>query len=153
MFSYKECSSAWLRTRAAALTLVVVRGPLRLTLLDEGSCALHQVRVLGVLVDREPGSERAKRAGEDVPVFVSSQDNAISVHGSAAQQRIFAAFVRMIDPASAPVAVSRPGVVQHPLPGMTEGYTEHFVGRRRELRALLPALREALADAAVKTKV
>jgi tetratricopeptide (TPR) repeat protein len=29
-----------------------------------------------------------------------------------------------------------------PLPGMTEGYAEHFVGRRREQQRLLPALRE-----------
>ncbi len=35
----------------------------------------------------------------------------------------------------------RPGVEQAALPGMTEGYAEHFVGRRRELQELLPALR------------
>jgi hypothetical protein len=36
----------------------------------------------------------------------------------------------------------RPSVVQQALPGMTEGYAEQFVGRRRELQRLLPALRE-----------
>jgi tetratricopeptide (TPR) repeat protein len=37
---------------------------------------------------------------------------------------------------------SRPTVVQQALPGMTEGYAEHFVGRRREQQRLLPALRQ-----------
>jgi tetratricopeptide (TPR) repeat protein len=35
----------------------------------------------------------------------------------------------------------RPMVVQEALPGMKEGYAEHFVGRRREQQRLLPALR------------
>jgi tetratricopeptide (TPR) repeat protein len=36
---------------------------------------------------------------------------------------------------------SRPNMVVEALPGMKEGYTEHFVGRRREQQRLLPALR------------
>ena len=36
---------------------------------------------------------------------------------------------------------SRPAIVQDALPGMKEGYAEHFVGRRREQQRLLPALR------------
>jgi len=36
----------------------------------------------------------------------------------------------------------RETVVQQPLPGMTEGYAESFVGRRREQQRLLPALRD-----------
>ena len=35
----------------------------------------------------------------------------------------------------------RPNVVQQPLPGMSEGYAEYFVGRRREQQRFLPALR------------
>ena len=35
----------------------------------------------------------------------------------------------------------RPSLVQQPLPGMVEGYTPHFIGRRRELQRLLPGLR------------
>lgn len=41
--------------------------------------------------------------------------------------------------AAPPLSRSRP---LEPLPGMTEGYAEHFVGRRRELQRLLPALTE-----------
>ena len=36
---------------------------------------------------------------------------------------------------------ARPPMVQEALPGMKEGYAEHFVGRRREQQRLLPALR------------
>ncbi len=36
---------------------------------------------------------------------------------------------------------ARPAMVQEALPGMKEGYAEHFVGRRREQQRLLPALR------------
>jgi tetratricopeptide (TPR) repeat protein len=46
------------------------------------------------------------------------------------------------DPQRAPVPPPRASVVQHPLEGMSEGYAEHFVGRRREIQRLLPALRE-----------
>jgi len=37
---------------------------------------------------------------------------------------------------------SRPTIVQDALPGMKEGYAEHFVGRRREQQRLLPALQK-----------
>ena len=46
------------------------------------------------------------------------------------------------DPQRPHVPLTRPSVVQQPLPGMTEGYAAHFVGRRRELQRLLPALRD-----------
>jgi len=46
------------------------------------------------------------------------------------------------DPQRKPVPPLRPSVVQQPLEGIQEGYTDHFVGRRRELQRLLPALRE-----------
>ena len=36
---------------------------------------------------------------------------------------------------------SRPLIFQDALPGMKEGYAEHFVGRKREQQRLLPALR------------
>lgn len=36
----------------------------------------------------------------------------------------------------------RPNLRLQPLPGMVEGYAEHFVGRRREIQRLLPALRD-----------
>jgi len=36
---------------------------------------------------------------------------------------------------------SRPTIIQEALPGMKEGYAEHFVGLRREQQRLLPALR------------
>ncbi|MBV9790132.1 MAG: tetratricopeptide repeat protein [Chloroflexi bacterium] len=48
----------------------------------------------------------------------------------------------IFDPEAAPVQPPRPQVVLRSLPGMTEGYAEHFVGRRRELQRLLPDLRE-----------
>jgi hypothetical protein len=37
---------------------------------------------------------------------------------------------------------ARSTIVQQPLPGMKEGYAEHFVGRRREQQRLIPALRD-----------
>src|ERR1043166_2949014 len=40
---------------------------------------------------------------------------------------------------------------QLPLPGMKEGYAEHFVGRRRELQRLLPALREGALQVVLLT--
>lgn len=46
------------------------------------------------------------------------------------------------DPNRPPERPMRPSVVQQPLPGMTEGYAEDFVNRRRELQRVLPALRE-----------
>jgi tetratricopeptide (TPR) repeat protein len=45
----------------------------------------------------------------------------------------------------------RAAVVQQPLPGMTEGYAQHFVGRRRELQRLLPALRSGKCQTALLT--
>ncbi len=41
--------------------------------------------------------------------------------------------------------------MQHPLPGMTEGYTEHFVGRRREIQRLLPLLRDGTRQVVILT--
>ena len=43
------------------------------------------------------------------------------------------------------------GAVQQPLPGMKEGYAEHFVGRRREIQRLLPALREGALQVVLLT--
>src|ERR1043166_3931332 len=40
---------------------------------------------------------------------------------------------------------------QLPLPGMKEGYAEHFVGRRREIQRLLPALREGALQVVLLT--
>lgn len=40
---------------------------------------------------------------------------------------------------------------QTPLEGATEGYTENFVGRRRDLQSLVPALREGTVKAVVMT--
>jgi len=37
-------------------------------------------------------------ARQDVPIVISRGDGSITVHGTAAQQRVFAAFVKMIDP-------------------------------------------------------
>jgi tetratricopeptide (TPR) repeat protein len=48
----------------------------------------------------------------------------------------------LFDPRSLPVPPLRKSMVQKPLPGMTEGYAKQFIGRRRELQELLPALRE-----------
>jgi tetratricopeptide (TPR) repeat protein len=45
----------------------------------------------------------------------------------------------------------RQGGVQQPLAGMVEGYAEHFVGRRRELQRLLPALRDGTLQTVVTT--
>jgi len=41
-----------------------------------------------------------------------------------------------------PAPPPRQAAPQRPLPGMTEGYAASFVGRRRELQRLLPALRD-----------
>ena len=46
---------------------------------------------------------------------------------------------------------ARPSLVLKPLPGMTEGYTPHFIGRRRELQRLLPGLRAGELQAVVLT--
>jgi tetratricopeptide (TPR) repeat protein len=55
------------------------------------------------------------------------------------------------DPSRAPALPARQGMVQQPLPGMTEGYAEQFVGRRREIQRLLPALREGKLQLALIT--
>jgi tetratricopeptide (TPR) repeat protein len=55
------------------------------------------------------------------------------------------------DPGRPSVPPLRPSVVQQPLPGMIEGYAEHFVGRRRELQRLLPSLREGKIQTVVIT--
>jgi len=46
---------------------------------------------------------------------------------------------------------SRPNMVVEALPGMKEGYTEHFVGRRREQQRLLPALKSGDIDVLIIT--
>ncbi|MBV9279851.1 MAG: CHAT domain-containing protein, partial [Chloroflexi bacterium] len=46
------------------------------------------------------------------------------------------------DMAHPAIVPRRTSMVQQALPGMTEGYTDYFVGRRREIQKLLPALRE-----------
>lgn len=48
----------------------------------------------------------------------------------------------IFDPDMQPVSKLRKGAVQSPLPGMTEGYAKPFIGRRREIQELLPALQE-----------
>ncbi len=55
---------------------------------------------------------------------------------SATSQRL------LFDPHSLPVPLLRKSMVQSPLPGMTEGYAKQFIGRRREMQELLPALCE-----------
>ncbi|VVB96564.1 Tetratricopeptide repeat protein [uncultured archaeon] len=55
---------------------------------------------------------------------------------SATSQRL------LFDPHSPHVSPLRKSMVQSPLPGMTEGYAKQFIGRRREIQELLPALRE-----------
>ena len=45
------------------------------------------------------------------------------------------------DPQRPPEVLTRQNMVLDALPGMKEGYAEHFVGRRREQQRLLPALR------------
>jgi tetratricopeptide (TPR) repeat protein len=49
--------------------------------------------------------------------------------------------VRVFDEKAPAERTARPTEVQRPLPGMVEGYTPHFIGRRRELQRLLPGLR------------
>jgi tetratricopeptide (TPR) repeat protein len=54
--------------------------------------------------------------------------------------------------ATAPAVLdSRPRLVQQALPGMVEGYAEHFVGRRRELQRLLPDLRSGRLQGVILT--
>jgi tetratricopeptide (TPR) repeat protein len=49
--------------------------------------------------------------------------------------------LRIFDPKKQPETINRRNEILEALPGMKEGYAEHFVGRRRELQQLLPALR------------
>ena len=46
---------------------------------------------------------------------------------------------------------SRPPAINKALPGMKEGYAEHFVGRRREQQRLLPALKSGDIDLLILT--
>jgi tetratricopeptide (TPR) repeat protein len=55
------------------------------------------------------------------------------------------------DPEKPPLSISRPRLALLPLPGMTRGSTEHFIGRRRELQRLLPGLREGRLQGVVLT--
>jgi tetratricopeptide (TPR) repeat protein len=55
------------------------------------------------------------------------------------------------DPQRPSVPPMRPSVVQQPLEGMSEGYTDNFVGRRREIQRLLPALREGTLHTLILT--
>ncbi len=64
---------------------------------------------------------------------------------SATSQRL------LFDPSMRPVTMQRKSMVQRPLPGMTEGYAKQFIGRRRELQELLPALREGSLQAVIIT--
>lgn len=57
------------------------------------------------------------------------------------------------DPQRSPVPPPRASVVQQPLEGMSEGYAEHFVGRRREIQRLLPALREGALHTLILTGI
>ncbi|MCH8960698.1 MAG: CHAT domain-containing protein [Bacteroidetes bacterium] len=52
------------------------------------------------------------------------------------------------DPKRPPEQPTHPVVKLRPLPGMTEGYAAHFVGRRRETQRLLPALRDGTLSGA-----
>lgn len=58
---------------------------------------------------------------------------------------------RLFDPAVGLVATVQEWEEQLPLPGMTEGYAEDFVDRRRDLQRLVSALREGTARAVVIT--
>jgi tetratricopeptide (TPR) repeat protein len=49
--------------------------------------------------------------------------------------------VQIFDPKKPPETLNRRNEILAALPGMKEGYAEHFVGRRREQQRLLPALR------------
>jgi tetratricopeptide (TPR) repeat protein len=57
----------------------------------------------------------------------------------------------LFDQQRPPVPPPTSSAPQLPLPGMKEGYTEHFVGRRREIQRLLPALREGALQVVLLT--
>jgi hypothetical protein len=54
----------------------------------------------------------------------------------------------LFDPSAEPVPPPREPVKVEPLPGMTEGFAAHFVGRRRAIQRVLPRL---LAPSDLKT--
>ncbi|HSD56844.1 MAG TPA: ATP-binding protein, partial [Methanotrichaceae archaeon] len=58
---------------------------------------------------------------------------------------------RLFDPGIGAVSPARKWEEQNPLPGMTEGYVEDFVDRRRDLQRLTSALREGTVRAVVVT--
>jgi tetratricopeptide (TPR) repeat protein len=58
---------------------------------------------------------------------------------------------RLFDPGIEAAIPARKREAQSPLLGMTEGYAEDFVDRRRDLQRLIPALREGTARAVVIT--
>jgi tetratricopeptide (TPR) repeat protein len=58
---------------------------------------------------------------------------------------------KVFDKTSKEVLPERPNVKQEALPGMLGGYTEHFVGRRREIQRLLPALRDGAIQSLILT--
>jgi tetratricopeptide (TPR) repeat protein len=66
------------------------------------------------------------------------------LYSSSLQSEVF-------DKASKEVLPERPNVKQEALPGMLGGYTEHFVGRRREIQRLLPALRDGAIQSLILT--
>jgi signal recognition particle GTPase len=49
--------------------------------------------------------------------------------------------IQIFDPNKPPEVLNRQNKILDALPGMKEGYAEHFVGRRREQQSLLPKLR------------
>lgn len=59
----------------------------------------------------------------------------------------------IFDAKSQPDPPPRASVIQRPLEGMTEGYAEHFVGRRREIQRLLPAMREGAIQTLILTGI
>ncbi len=58
---------------------------------------------------------------------------------------------RLFDPGIEGVVSDREWNEQSPLPGMTEGYAEDFVDRRKDLQRLISALREGTARAVIIT--
>lgn len=58
---------------------------------------------------------------------------------------------RLFDPGIQAVVSAREWEEQNPLPGMTEGFVEDFVDRRRDLQRLTSALREGTARAVIVT--
>ncbi|HPS91472.1 MAG TPA: tetratricopeptide repeat protein [Methanothrix sp.] len=59
--------------------------------------------------------------------------------------------IQIFDPKKPPETLNRRNEILAALPGMKEGYAEHFVGRRREQQRLLPALRSGDLQAVIIT--